>query len=91
MSVQQDFFTVIIRSLIIGLIYFEVTKDNDMTFANIMKFSLLYIFMVYSSFILGIDSNVVTNAFLTKTVFTFIDERVKEKQKITQTQQPALY
>jgi hypothetical protein len=35
--------------------------------------------MVYGALISGIQTNAITTAFLTKTVFTLIDERIKKK------------
>jgi hypothetical protein len=35
--------------------------------------------MMNGSYLLKMDPNVVTNAFLTKAIFTLIDERIKKK------------
>jgi 6-phosphogluconolactonase/glucosamine-6-phosphate isomerase/deaminase len=35
--------------------------------------------MTAGAFILSVDPNVVTTAFVTKTIFTLVDERIKKK------------
>jgi hypothetical protein len=74
----SHFISNIIKGLVLGYLYFEITKANDTTFDNITRFTLFYIVMIYSTSFLGLDSNIVTHAFITKTIFTIIDERVKK-------------
>ena len=52
-------------------------KTNDTTIENIALFVSFYLAMVYGATITGIDANVITSAFLTKTVFSLVDERIK--------------
>lgn len=73
----QTFLSHIIKALVLAFIYFEITNANDTTSQNIMKFSLFYITMVYGANIINIDPNVITSAFLTKAVFTLVDEKIK--------------
>lgn len=68
------------RGIIIGIIYFQITRTNDTTPTNIAKFAFFFVILVRGARTVGIDPTVVANAFLTKTVFTLIDERIK-KQK----------
>jgi hypothetical protein len=73
----------IFKGLLLSLLYFEITKANDTTVKNVVLFAAFYLSMIYGAILVGIDENVVTSAFLTKTVFTLIDERIKrhdEKQ-----------
>ena len=73
----------LLRGGILGVLYLEITKANDTTPYNILLFSLFYAIMFFGAQIAGIDPNVVTTAFLTKTVFTLVDERIKKKEKFT--------
>ena len=69
----------IIKGVILAFIYFEITKTNDTNLYNIVTFTIFYIIMMNGSYLLKMDPNVVTNAFLTKAIFTLIDERIKKK------------
>lgn len=69
----------LIKGIVLAVLYFEITHANDTTPKNIFLFASFYIVMVNSAKIVGIDANVVTSAFVTKTIFTLIDERVKRK------------
>jgi len=69
----------LIKGVILSLLYFEITKANDTTIHNVALFASFYVSMVYGATITGIDPNVITSAFLTKTVFTLVDERIKRK------------
>jgi hypothetical protein len=60
-------------------LYFEITKANDTSFKTVFLFTVFYTAMTTGAFILSVDPNVVTTAFITKTIFTLIDERVKKK------------
>jgi hypothetical protein len=69
----------ILRGILISLLYFEITKANDTTLYNISLFSMFYMFMIYGAIIVDINPNVITSAFLTKTVFTLVDERIRKQ------------
>ena len=69
----------ILRGILISLLYFEITKANDTTLYNIALFSMFYLFMIYGAIIADINPNVITSAFLTKTVFTLVDERIRKQ------------
>lgn len=71
----------ILRGILISLLYFEITKANDTTLYNIALFSMFYLFMIYGAIIADINPNVITSAFLTKTVFTLVDERIRKKDE----------
>jgi hypothetical protein len=73
----QTFISHIIKGIVIAFLYFEITKENDTTFQNMSLFTFFYIIMIYGAIITGIEPNVVTSAFLTKTIFTLIDTRIK--------------
>ena len=70
-----------LKGFILVIVYFELTKAQDTTFENTLFFTLFYISMVIGASLTGIDPNVVTSAFLTKAVFTLVDERIKRKNK----------
>ena len=73
----------IIKGIFIALLYFEFTKANDTNIKNILMFTIFYISMIYGAKLTNIDPNVITSAFLSKTVFTLIDERIRKKEKDT--------
>jgi len=72
---------VILKGIILSLLYLEITKANDTTPENIFLFTSFYIIIFNGALLLGIDPNVVTTAFVTKTIFTLIDERIKRKEE----------
>lgn len=69
----------IIKGIVLAFIYLEITKANDTNLYNVITFTIFYIIMMNGSYLLKMDPNVVTNAFLTKAIFTLIDERIKKK------------
>jgi len=69
----------VVKGFIIALLYFETTRLNDTTLLNSVLFISFYTLMIGGAEILGIDPNIVTNAFITKTVFTLVDERIKRQ------------
>ena len=75
---MNDFLLIISRGIFLALVYLELTKANDTTLNNIFVFSLSYTIMFITAGFIGIDPVLVTNAFITKTVFTAIDERVRK-------------
>lgn len=85
MSKRKAFFATllsdVIKGIIIGLLYLEFTRTNDTSFKNTLLFVFFYVVMVNCAAISGIDPNVVTNAFITKTIFTLVDERIKKKDE----------
>lgn len=75
-----ELFKQVIKGLVLGLLYLEVTKANDTTIGNVFLFICFYVVMFNGAYLSGIDPNIVTNAFITKTVFTLVDERIKRKE-----------
>lgn len=69
----------ILKGLFLGLLYFEITKANDTTFYNLTLYTFFFVIMVYAAQLTNTNENIVLNAFVTKTVFTILDERVKRK------------
>lgn len=77
----QTFTGDIIKGIILAFIYLEITNANDTNLYNIVVFTIFYVIMMNGSYLLKMDPNVVTNAFLTKAIFTLIDERIKKKNQ----------
>lgn len=71
------------RGALLGVLYLQITQANDTTPYNVILFALLYGVMFTGAHAAGIDPNVVTTAFVTKTVFTLVDERIKKKDNFT--------
>jgi hypothetical protein len=76
---MKKFITQLIKGIVLSLLYLQITKANDTTMENITLFVSFYLAMIYGATITGIDENVITSAFLTKTVFSLVDERIKKK------------
>ena len=72
--------TEFVKGLFLGILYLQTTQANDTTFENIASFAFFYILMVLGGLLTGIDRSAVTNAFLTKTIFTLVDERIKRDE-----------
>lgn len=77
---MNNFHFVIARGVFLALVYLELTKANDTNLYNIFIFTLAYVVMFFTAGIIGIDPVLVTNGFITKTVFTTIDERVRKDE-----------
>lgn len=75
----NKFISEIIKGAFIAFLYLQITLTNDTTLENIAKFTFFYLLMVYGALISDIQTSAITTAFLTKTVFTLIDERIKKK------------
>jgi hypothetical protein len=69
----------ITKGILLALVYFEITKANDSTFESIGLFTGLYVIMTNFARLSDIETSIVTNAFITKAVFTLVDERIKKK------------
>lgn len=67
----------IIKGLVIGILYLFITKENDTSFRNLGVFSLFYFTVANGAKVIGVDSTVIITAFITKSVFTFVDQRIK--------------
>lgn len=74
----HDFIENILKGILVSLLYFEITKANDTTLYNVSLFTLFYLSMIYGAIITDINPTVITSAFLTKTVFTLVDERIRK-------------
>lgn len=70
----------IIRGLVLSLLYFYITKANDTTLNNIFIFVTFYTIFSITASSVKMNPDVVTTAFLTKTIFTLIDERIKKHE-----------
>uniref|UniRef100_A0A6C0DZA7 Uncharacterized protein n=1 Tax=viral metagenome TaxID=1070528 RepID=A0A6C0DZA7_9ZZZZ len=68
-----------LKGIVLSFLYFEITKANDTSFYNVFIFTTFYIILVNCAILVGIDPNIVTNAFLTKAIFTLVDERIKKE------------
>jgi hypothetical protein len=71
----------IIKGFVLSILYFETTQMNDTTPKNIFLFISFYVIISNSATLVEIDPNVVTTAFVTKTIFTLIDERIRKKDE----------
>lgn len=74
--------TEIIKGIFLSIVYFEITKGNDTNLYNVGLFTLFYVILVSSSTLIGIQPYIVLNAFMTKTVFTLIDQRINKQETL---------
>lgn len=74
----KEMILVIMRGVFLGLTYFTVTKAHDTTFENIIKFTLFYVVLSVCAYLVDIEMRVVTSAFVTKSIFTLVDERINK-------------
>jgi uncharacterized integral membrane protein len=79
--INNNILSEVLKGLVIAIIFFEVTQSNDTTVENIILFVAFYLCMILCAMLANIDTNVITGAFLTKTVFTLVDERIKRNNK----------
>lgn len=71
----------ILKGLIIGILYLFITRENDTSIKNILVFVLFYVTLANGAKLVGMDPNVVTTAFMTKSVFILVDQRIKVYDK----------
>lgn len=70
------------RSIFLGFLYLMITKDDDTSMKNLSRFSLFYLVFYLTANFVGIDQNIITTAFTTKFIFTFLDDNIiKNKQE----------
>ena len=72
----------IFRGILIAFLYFEITKANDTSVYNVFTFTMFFLAMSVGAHAAGVDTNAVTGAFITKAVFTLVDERIKKPKEI---------
>lgn len=73
-----------IKGVFIAFMYYQITTADDMTFNNIVVFAGFYVIILNSAVIAGIDPIIITNAYMTKMVFSIVDQRLtKPKEEIT--------
>jgi hypothetical protein len=72
--------TIFLKGFVLSLLYFYITKANDTTLYNISVFVIFYTIFSITALSTNINQDVVTTAFLTKTIFTLIDERMKKEK-----------
>lgn len=87
----DEIIQIIFRGIVLGVLYFEITGANDTNIENVVLFVSFYTAMIYGASLAGIDTNVITNAFLTKTVFTLVDERVRKHETQDPAKKPRLF
>lgn len=71
--------TEVLQGIVLSLLYFEVTKANDLNFYNIFVFTTFFVFLTNGAVLVGIDPKIVLNAFITKAIFVLLDERIKKE------------
>jgi hypothetical protein len=86
----QKFSFEVLKGFILAMLYFTITKANDTTVRNVTLFVVFYTIFVSTAIIMNINTDVVTTAFFTKTIFTLVDERIKKKKEETEKREDLL-
>jgi hypothetical protein len=81
-NTQDTFTTVTLRGAALGLLYLSATQADDTNLRNIILFTVFYLSMFYGANYLGFDVKIITTAFITKTVFTLIDDRLNTSKQV---------
>lgn len=67
----------ILIGIFISLIYLQATSAEDTDITHIFSITLSYVLLKYVADYVDINPDLITNAFITKTIFTIIDVRLK--------------
>lgn len=67
-----------IKGVFIAFMYYQITTENDTNFNNIVSFAGFYVIVLHSAILAGIDPIIITNAYMTKMVFTIVDQRLSK-------------
>ena len=67
----------ILIGVFISLIYLQATSEEDTDITHIFSIALTYVLLKYIADYVDINPDLITNAFITKTIFTIIDVRLK--------------
>jgi hypothetical protein len=67
----------LVRGLLLASLYLLLTVADDFTVKNLINYTIFYVVMTNGAEIADLDPKIVTTAFLTKTVFTLIDDKIK--------------
>lgn len=81
MAIIKEIPFILGRGLVLSLLYFYITKANDTTIKNISIFVSFYTIFTLTAMGVKMNPDIVTTAFLTKTIFTLIDERIKKNEQ----------
>ena len=70
----------VVKGILLAFVYLEITNANDTTFYNMGLFTMFYTLLIVFARFINIDTSIITNAFVTKAVFTLVDERIRKKK-----------
>ncbi len=71
-------FNDILKGLLLSILYLQLTLANDTNIYNISQYTFFYIILIFCARLVDIDPNIITHAFITKTIFTLVDERIRQ-------------
>lgn len=76
---EEIIFYETLRGIFMSLLYFFVTKDPiDSTLTNVITYAAYYVMISLSARALGLGENAAAAAFLSKTIFTAVEERTSQ-------------
>jgi len=70
-----------IKGIFIAFLYYQITTADDTTVYNIVTFAIFYVILVNGAMISGIDPIIIRNAYMTKMVFSIVDQRLTKNVK----------
>lgn len=70
-----------VKGFVLACLYVFITKEDDTNISNILKYSTYFFVLILLFLSVGVNSDIITSAFISKTIFTIVDERIKASQK----------
>jgi hypothetical protein len=77
LPLSSTLFRELIKGLFLACLYVFVTKDDDTTLSNILKYTTYFFILILSFLSVGFNADIIASAFISKTIFIIIDERIK--------------
>jgi hypothetical protein len=65
------------RGIFLALLYVFITKEDDTDLRHIIKYALLFFLLNILFILAGINREILVSAFISKSIFILIDERIK--------------
>lgn len=65
------------RGIFLAVLYVFITKEDDTDLRHIIKYTLLFFLLNVLFILAGINKEILVSAFISKSIFLLIDERIK--------------
>lgn len=80
---EKHFVTESVKGAVLAVLYFEITQADDTTLINVLKYTAFYLVVMFVAMLVGVGPQIVLNSFITKTIFTLVDDRIKGTGDVT--------